>query len=78
MKTLIHMDSSGDTRIQFDDTEATEKAKAEAKALFERITQREGGAAFKLNAVPGQADEKITDFSQVDGETVLVPRVVGG
>jgi len=75
MKTLIVMDSSGDSRVEFDDTPATEAARNEARALFERV-QGQGGAAFVLDREKG--DTKITDFSQVEGETVLVPRVVGG
>ena len=44
MKKLRLLDSSGDTVIEFDEIEATVKARDEARALFERL--REKGAAI--------------------------------
>ena len=73
MKTLSVMDSSGDTRIEFDET--TEAATAEAKALFERITGQ-GGAVFAVNREGG--DKRVKDFSELESNNVAVPRIVGG
>lgn len=72
--TLMVMDSSGDTRIEFDETES--KARDEAKALFERM-KTAGARAFKINR-DGVGDAPVTNFEQVQGEVLIVPRIVGG
>lgn len=78
MNILRNLDSSGDSPIEFDDSQAMAEARAKAKALFERVTQKEGGAAFNINPIPGEPDKKITSFEQAQGDTVLCPRIVGG
>jgi hypothetical protein len=77
MKIIRILDSSGDRVVEFDDTEATALAKREARALFERMLAS-GSTAFKVNRGEGLPDEKITDFSALENETIVVPRVVGG
>jgi hypothetical protein len=77
MKTLRILDSSGDRVMEFDETEATALARREAQALFERMLSS-GSTAFKVNRGEGRPDEKVTDFSALENETIVVPRVVGG
>jgi hypothetical protein len=77
MKTLRILDSSGDRVLEFDENEATTTARREAKALFERMLAS-GSVAFKVNRGDGKPDEKTADFSALENETVIVPRVVGG
>ncbi len=77
MKTLRVLDSSGDQVILFDDKLSASKAAREAEALFTRLLN-EGSTAFKVNRGDGKLDEKVTDFSVLENETVLVPRIVGG
>ena len=77
VKTLRILDSSGDRVIEFDESEASTAARREAKALFERMLAS-GSVAFKVNRGEGRSDEKINDFSALEDETVVVPRVVGG
>lgn len=72
--TLMVMDSSGDTRIEFEPAEVDAKATKEAKELFDRLTA--GGArAFQIGE---KSDKIITNFNDVQGEVVIVPRIVGG
>ena len=77
MKVLRFLDSSGDRSIFFDESEAMAQAKAEAQRLFERSLAA-GAVAFSVNRGDGKQDMKLTQFSQVEDETVLVPRIVGG
>jgi hypothetical protein len=77
MKILRVLDSSGDRAIAFDDTGTTASARAEAQALFEQLLAA-GSTAFKVNRGGGKPDEKATDFSTLENETIVVPRVVGG
>lgn len=73
MNKLMVMDSSGDTRIEFDETEATTAARDEARALFDTLTAK-GARAFKT----GDNGGPIKSFDEVQGDVVLVPRIVGG
>jgi hypothetical protein len=77
MKLLRILDSSGDRVIHYDDTEAQAQARAQAQALFTRMIAS-GSTAFKVNRGGGRPDEKVNDFSTLEQETVIVPRVVGG
>jgi hypothetical protein len=77
MKILRVLDSSGDRAIAFDDTQATARASDEAHTLFERALAA-GYIAFKVNRAEGKPDEKVTEFSALENETILVPRIVGG
>jgi hypothetical protein len=77
MKTLRILDSSGDRVLTFDDSAASTKARREAEALFTRMLGN-GATAFKVNRGEGKSDEKVTDFSALENETIVVPRVVGG
>ena len=77
MKLLRVLDSSGDRMITFDQTKATTQARTEAQALFERLLAN-GSSAFKVNRADGKPDEKVTEFSTLENETIVVPRVVGG
>lgn len=77
MKTLRLMDSSGDAVIDFDETEATAKARDEAKALFEKLTGK-GAAVFAVSRGEGQADKRVKDFNDLERENVIVPAISGG
>ena len=79
MKILRVLDSGGDRVVSFDDTDAATSvsAEAEAKALFDRMLAG-GSIAFKVNRAGGKPDEKATDFSALENETIVVPRIVGG
>ena len=77
MKLLRVLDSSGDRVLRFDDTEVTVAARAEAESLF--VCMLVGGsAAFKVHRADGKPDEKVTDFSELESQTIVVPRMVGG
>ncbi len=76
MKKLLQvMDSTGDTKVAFD--EADTKATEEAKALFERMTGK-GAAVFAVNRGDGQADKRVKNFTDLEAENVIVPTIVGG
>ena len=77
MKKLSVMDSSGDTVIEFDETEATAKAAEEARALFERMTAK-GAAVFAVNRGEGKPDLRVKDFGALEQENIIVPAIVGG
>lgn len=75
-KHLIRfLDHSGDTRVEFSSADA--KAKDEAKALFEKL-MKGGAIPFAVNRANGQEDMKLTSFDQIENDTVMVPRIVGG
>jgi len=77
MKTLRVLDSSGDRMVRFDEGDATKEARAQAQALFARMLAG-GATAFKVNRGDGKPDEKVSDFSALEDETIVVPRIVGG
>ena len=76
-KILRFLDSSGDREISFDDSEAMADVRAEAQRLFES-SMASGAVAFGVNRGGGQPDKKVGDFSALENETVVVPRIVGG
>lgn len=70
MKKCIRvMDKTGDTRHEFDVSDV--KARAEAKALFERL--KTTGAV-----IDAKGGGKVTDFDKLGEESVYVPAIVGG
>jgi hypothetical protein len=77
MKILRVLDSGGDRVVAFDDAHAATPAREQAKALFHRMLAG-GCIAFKVNRTGGKPDEKATDFSALENETIVVPRIVGG
>ena len=78
MKKLRVMDSTGDTAIEFDETEAcASEAHMEAKALFERLTSK-GAAVFAVNRAEGAPDKRVTNFNDLERENVVVPLIVSG
>jgi len=77
VKILRILDSSGDRVIAFDDSAAATAARAQARALFQRMLAT-GSTAFKVNRGEGKPDEKVTEFTALENETVIVPRIVGG
>lgn len=77
MKVLRLLDSSGDREIRFDDTDAMAEARAEAQRLFESALAA-GAVAFSVNRAGGKSDRKVGQFSSIEDETVVVPRIVGG
>ena len=77
MKTLRVMDSTGDTVIKFDEAQADAKATQEAKELFERMTKK-SAAVFSINRGKDKSDKRVTNFSELEQENVIVPLIVGG
>ena len=77
MKTLRFLDSTGDRELNYDDSEAMARSRMEAQRLFERALAN-GAVAFSVNRSGGRPDEKVGDFSSLEDETVVVPRIVGG
>lgn len=79
MKQLIRiLDSSGDSRFEFDLEDQTvdgHRMNTAAREAFEHAMSA-GGQAFNLK--PEGDSEKIKRFDQVGDETVVVPRIVGG
>jgi hypothetical protein len=49
----------------------------EARELFEGLLAV-GSTAFKVNRAHGKPDEKVTEFSKLENETIVVPMMVGG
>ena len=73
MRTQIIMDRSGDTRHQFDPSDAL--AVAEAERRFAELT----GAGFIAAKRTGNGtSELIRRFDPSAQETLFVPRLVGG
>ena len=77
MKMLRVLDSSGDRAISFDNSQENAGARVAAQDLFERLLAN-GSVAFKVHRTNGTPDEKVTEFSALENETIVVPRVVGG
>ncbi len=77
MKVLRVVDASGDRVIEFDDSDESTAARREARAVFERLLSS-GAVAFKVNREGGGPDEKVTEFSATENETVILPRIVAG
>jgi hypothetical protein len=77
MKVLRVLDSSGDRVLTFDESPGSVRARAEAQELFERLVAN-GSTAFKVNRAGGKPDEKVTEFSKLENDTIVVPRMVGG
>ena len=79
MKMLRMLDKSGDTVIEFDETEATAEQTAKAKEVFDAWMGKKL-PAFLTKREGGKPDLKITDFGQIESgaETILVPAIVAG
>lgn len=77
MKTLRVMDSTGDTVLAFDETDAMQGAANEAKALFERM-KKKGAAVFAINRGEGKTDKRVKDFSELEQDNVIIPAIQGG
>lgn len=77
MKKLLILDKTGDTVMEFTDTDA--EATAKAKATFDAWMGKKL-AAFSTKRPNGEADKKITSFDQIEegAETILVPAIVAG
>lgn len=77
-KVLKVMDSSGDSRVEFECGDAMKtKPEMEAEALFDRLTKK-GAAVFAVNRADGQPDKRVTNFNELEAENVIVPAIVGG
>ena len=73
MRTQIVMDTSGDTRHEFDPDAASEVAEAERR--FVELT----GAGFIAAKRTGTGTSKlIRHFDPTVQETLFIPRLVGG
>ena len=73
MATQIIMDHTGDTRYQFDPSDAAGVAKAEAR--FKELT----GAGFTAAERTGRGESKVVaKFDPAADETLFIPRLKGG
>ena len=73
MATQIIMDHTGDTRQQFDPSDAAGVAKAEAR--FKELT----GAGFIAAERTGRGESKVVaKFDPAAEETLFIPRLKGG
>jgi hypothetical protein len=73
MALQIVMDTTGDTRHEFDPSDAA--AVAEAERRFKELT----GAGFTAAVRRGEGrSELIRHFDPAADETVFVPRLIGG
>lgn len=71
------MDSSGDSRVEFDTAAVGSSEYAEAQALFSRLTAG-GGRGFQVNG-KGEGQTPIKAFEEItEGEVLLVPPLAGG
>ena len=52
-------------------------ARVAAQDLFERLLAN-GSVAFKVHLTNRKKKKKVTEFSALENETIVVPRVVGG
>ena len=77
MKVIRILDKTGDTAIEFADTDT--EAVAKAKAVFDDWMAKKL-PAFLTKRANGKPDEKITSFGQIEegAETVLVPAIIAG
>ena len=73
MGTQIVMDHTGDTRHQFDPSDAAGVAEAEAR--FKELT----GAGFTAAERTGRGESKVVaKFDPAAEETLFIPRLKGG
>jgi hypothetical protein len=73
MARQIVMDATGDTRYEFNSTDAA--AMKEAEKRFQELT----GAGFTAAVRTGRGQSKLTrDFNPTAEETVFFPRLKGG
>lgn len=79
MKMIRKLDRTGDSVIEFDETEATAEQTAKAKAVFDEWMSKKL-PAFLTKREGGKPDIKITSFDQIEAgaETILVPAIVAG
>lgn len=73
-KLLMVMDSTGDSRVEFEPGSAAE---GEALALYNRLTAK-SAAVFAVNRAAGAPDKRVTSFDQLETENVIVPGIAGG
>ena len=73
MPTQIVMDHTGDTRHQFDPSDAAGVAEAEAR--FKELT----GAGFRAAERTGRGQSRVVaKFDPTAKETLFIPRLKGG
>ena len=79
MKIIRLLDASGDTVIEFDETEATATQKAEAKKVFDDWMAKKR-TAFQVQRPNKAPDMKLTSFDQIEdgAEVILVPKISAG
>jgi hypothetical protein len=73
MSIQIVMDTSGDSRFEFDP--ADQAAVAEAMARFDQLTELGYTAAERTGS---GASRKVTEFDPTATEVLFMPRLVGG
>lgn len=77
MKKIVMLDKTGDTVLEFTDTDV--EGMAAAKKVFDDWMQKKL-PAFLTKRLGGKPDEKITSFDQVEegAETILFPAITAG
>jgi hypothetical protein len=73
MRTQIIMDTSGDTRHQFNPYDATAVAEAER-----RFTELTGAGFIAAKRTGNGTSELIRQFDPTVQETLFIPKLVGG
>lgn len=74
-KVIRFLDSTGDTRVAFKEDDPV--AMAKAKEAYDAAVKK-GSIPFAVNRAGGAEDKKLTSFDQVENDTIMVPRIVGG
>lgn len=79
MKILRQLDHTGDTVLEFDETEATAEQRAEAKKVFDAWMKKKG-TAYLTKRADNKPDLKLTSFDQLEdgAEALLIPAIVAG
>lgn len=75
MKKMRILDSTGDSVIEWDDSQELADKKAEAQEAFDKA-MKAAGFAFDVTHKSEGRSEIIRDFSKLGDETILVPRAI--
>lgn len=78
MKKIRILDKTGDTEIDFDDSEVTTQARELAQAAFEKA--QKGGTAILTKRAAGAPDKVIRSFNEIEdqAEAIFIPAIVAG
>lgn len=79
MKILRQLNHTGDTVIEFDETEATTAQRSAAETVFNDWMAK-NRTAFLTNRPNKAPDLKLTSFDQIEdgAEALLIPQIIAG